>query len=646
MSKRNTNSYKPYFPNPREDIYSTCNLEGRGLYYSNGTYETLAKAPKPEGIENKSAVIIGAGLAGLAAAFYLVRDAQMDPKKITVMEKRSVSGGACDGKKIDGYGYVISGGREMDNHFECYWDMFKDIPSIDDPNMSVLDYYYQLNKEDPNYSNCRVTEKQGQNAHTDRLFGLNQKQQMQLMKLFFTADKKLENKAIKEIWTPDVFETNFWTYYRTMFAFKDEHSALEVKKYFQRYIHHIGGLVDLSALRFCKYNNYESLILPIENWLKDKGVKFSYHTEVSNVKFDIKPGNKVAKKIEYKVEGEKKTMDIDENVLVFFTAGSNVANLTLGKHHEVPKFDISMERSGSWQTWINIARQDLDFGHPEKFLKDPMLTAWESATIATLDNDKYPEIIEAITKITGRDPRDSKVTTGGIVTCRDSGWYQSWTINRQPHFREQDPKKETIIWFYGFYGDRIGNYVKKRMYDCTGEEIAKEWLYHIGIPVDRIDDLAANAINCVPCMMPRVDTYFIPREQGDRPYVVPDGVKNFAFLGEHVECGAGRETTFTTEMAIRTGMEAVYNLCHVERAVPEVYGSVYDVRWLMKATVDLRDGQPLNDGIELPLPEFLSKPADKLVNKIINKTLVKLDNTDIGKMLRTYKVFDYSEVDK
>ena len=636
---------KGYYPNPREDTLSTCNYAGRGFYYSNGSFETLAKAPKPADIDNKSAVIIGGGLAGLAAAFYLVRDAQMDPAKITIMEKRSVMGGACDGMKIPGYGYVITGGREMDNHFEIYWDMFKDIPSIDDPNTSVLDFYYNLNKADPNYSNCRVTEKQGQNAHTDRKFGLNQSQQLQIMKLFFMNDASLEGKAIKEIWTPDLFETNFWTYYRTMFAFKDEHSALEVKKYFQRFIHHIGGLTDLSALRFCKYNNYESLILPICNWLQDKGVQFAFHHEVTNVIFDIQPTCKTAKQILYKVEGEEKVMDIDENTLVFFTAGSNVANIGLGRHHEVPVFDTSLERSGSWQTWINIAKQDPSFGRPEEFLKDPVLTCWESATIATLDNDKYPEIIEAIKKITGRDPRDEKVTTGGIVTCRDSGWYQSWTINRQPHFREQDAKKETIIWFYGLYGNRTGDYVKKPMWECTGEEIGKEWLYHIGIPTDKIDELAANALNVVPVQMPRVDTYFICRKAGDRPNVVPDYVTNFAFLGEHVECGGSRECTFTTEMAIRTGMEAVYALCHVDRAVPEVYGSVYDVRWLLKATVDLRDGKGLNEDLELPLPEFLAKPVAKLADKGIAKLAKALDKTDIGLLMRRYGVFDYSKID-
>lgn len=630
-------NFKPSYPGPRETARATINEQGRGFYYKTANFEAFAKAPKPEGIEDKHAIIMGAGIGGLAAACYLVRDAQMPGENITVMELRSVSGGSCDGMKLPGLGYVISGGREMDDHFECYWDLYRSIPSIDDPNVSVLDAYYQLNKVDPNYSNCRVTEKQGQNAHTDRLFALNTKQQLQVTKLIFTADDLLYGKSIADVWTPDMFDTNMWTYFRTMFAFKDEHSALEVKKYFQRFIHHVGGLPDLSALRFCKYNNYDSLIRPMENYLKDHGVKFMYHTEVTNVIFEKANGKKTAKIVEYKEEGVEKTLEIDENTLCFFTNGSNTSSISLGDHHTAPVLRTDVQ--GSWKTWQKIAAQDPSFGRPNEFLKDVELTQWESATLTTLDNDTYGEIIDAITKITGRDPRDGKVTTGGIVTCRDSGWLMSWTINRQKHFLDQDEKKNTIVWIYGLYTSRIGDYIKKPMKECTGEEIAAEWMYHIGVPVEKIPELAAKAVNCIPCYMPRVTTYFICRNKGDRPEVVPDGVTNFAFLGNHVECGAGRETCFTTEMSIRTGMEAVYALCHVDRGVPEVYTSIYDVRWLLKATVDMRDGRPLNDFGEFD-PK-VEKVLDTVTAPVLRKVFKTLDKTDIGVVLRRYKVFNF-----
>ena len=125
------------------------------MYYSSGNYEAFARPKKPEGVDNKSAYIVGSGLAALSAACYLVRDGQMKGEHIHVLEKGNLPGGACDGYKFENLGYVMRGGREMDNHFEVMWDLFRSIPSIETEGVSVLDEYYWLNKEDPNYSLCR-----------------------------------------------------------------------------------------------------------------------------------------------------------------------------------------------------------------------------------------------------------------------------------------------------------------------------------------------------------------------------------------------------------------------------------------------------------------------------------------------------------
>ena len=75
------------------------------MYYSSGNYEAFAHPKKPEGVDNKSAYIIGSGLAALTAACYLVRDGQMQGDHIHVIEKDPLPGGACDGYKYD-IGYV------------------------------------------------------------------------------------------------------------------------------------------------------------------------------------------------------------------------------------------------------------------------------------------------------------------------------------------------------------------------------------------------------------------------------------------------------------------------------------------------------------------------------------------------------------
>ena len=189
------------------------------MYYSSGNYEAFAHPRKPVGVEEKTAHIVGTGLAPLTAACYLVRDGQMPGGHIHIYEKDPIPGGACDGYAYPGLGYVMRGGREMDNHFEVMWDLFRSIPSIETEGVSVLDEYYWLNKRDPNYSLCRATVRQGEDAHTDGKFGLSDKGAMEIMRLFFTPDEDLYNKRITEFFDEEVLNSNFWLYWRTMFAF-------------------------------------------------------------------------------------------------------------------------------------------------------------------------------------------------------------------------------------------------------------------------------------------------------------------------------------------------------------------------------------------------------------------------------------------
>ena len=198
----------------------------------------------------------------------------------------------------------------------------------------------------------------------------------------------------------------------------------------------------------------------------------------------------------------------------------------------------------------------------------------------------------------------------------------SWTLNRQQQFKDQ-PKNQLCVWVYGLFSDKPGDYVKKPMRDCTGREICMEWLYHIGVPEDQIAELAEHSANTVPVMMPYIDAFFMPRAMGDRPDVVPEGAVNFAFLGQFAE--TARDTIFTTEYSMRTGMEAVYTLLNIDRGVPEVWGSTYDVRALIDATVKLRDGKKITD-MDLPLIPRLA----------LKEALKKIEGTDLEKFLKEY----------
>lgn len=591
------------------------------MYYSAGTYEAFAHPEKPEGVEKKSAYIIGTGLAGLSAAFYLLRDGQMKGEHIHLLEKLELAGGSCDGRKDITKGFYMRGGREMDNHFECMWDMFRDVPSIETPNVSVLDEYYWLNKHDPNYSLCRASINRGQDAHTDKQFKLDKKSALALSKLFMTPEKDLEDKKISDVLPESFWNTNFWLYWQTMFAFQKWSSALEMKRYLCRYVHHIDGLPDFSALRFTKYNQYESMIIPLTKYLESHGVKIEYGVDVKNVVIEEKSGKKVAKQIIFVRDGKTQTIDLIEDDLVFITNGCCTDTSCYGDQTHAP--DLSKIKNGageSWDLWKNIAKQAThgEYGNPDKFCSNVDATNWMSATIATSDE----EIIQKIIGVCKRDPRSGKVTTGGIVTVKDSteNWYLSWTINRQPQFKSQD-KNMVLVWVYSLNTNRPGNYVKKAMRDCTGEEVAQEWLYHIGVSEDKIKDYAKNRCNTTTCFMPYINAFFQPRKEEDRPLVVPHGAVNFAFVGQFAE--TPRDTIFTTEYSIRTGMEAVYTLLNVDRAVPEVWGSKYDVRELLRAAYYAIDKKPIKDA-------KLSFKEKQLLKLVLKKT----KGTDIEILLK------------
>ena len=595
------------------------------MYYGAGTYEAFARPEKPIDVDKKSAYIIGTGLAGLSAAFYLVRDGQMKGENIHLLEKLDLAGGSCDGRRDVTKGFYMRGGREMDNHFECMWDMFRSVPSIETPEVSVLDEYYWLNKHDPNYSLCRATINCGEDAHTDKLFKLDKKSALALSKLFITKEEDLENKKISDVLPDSFWKTNFWLYWQTMFAFQKWSSALEMKRYLCRYVHHIDGLPDFSALRFTKYNQYESMILPLTKYLKNYGVKIEYGIDVKNVIFNNKEDKKVATKIIYEKEGQEKEFILTENDLVFITNGCCTDTSCYGDQNTIP--DLSKVKNGegeSWNLWKNIASQAIngEFGNPDKFCSNTDETNWMSATVEVSDE----EIIKHIINICKRDPREGKVTTGGIVTVKDSmeNWYLSWTINRQPQFKSQK-KNSVLVWVYALNTNREGNFVKKPIQNCTGREVCEEWLYHIGIPTDKVEEYA-NKCNTTTCYMPYINAFFQPREEKDRPLVVPKDAVNFAFIGQFAE--TPRDTIFTTEYSIRTGMEAVYTLLKVDRAVPEVWGSKYDVRELLKACFYAVDKKSVD---ELPLT-FAEKQAIKILEK-------KVKGTDLELLLKESGLF-------
>lgn len=585
------------------------------MRYTNGNYEAFARPRKPAGVDEKSAYIVGAGLAGLAAAVFLIRDGQMKGENIHIFEELSLSGGSLDGKFIPHDGFVTRGGREMENHFECLWDLFRSVPSLEVEDASVLDEFYWLDHDDPNSSNCRIIHNRGERAADDGDFTLSKKAQKELVELFMTSEDQLIGKKIEDVFGDEFFASNFWLYWCSMFAFEKWHSAIEMRRYVMRFIHHIKGLPDFTALKFTRYNQYESLVKPLLSFLNDHGVDFQYETKINNIQVEATPDKKVAQKILLTRAGKAEEIALTEKDLVFVTNGSITESSTEGDHHTPAP--ITHELGGSWNLWKNLAKQSAEFGHPEVFCDNLPDESWFVSATVTWENFDIEPYISRLTK---RKLRTGKVVTGGIITIKDSNWMMSFATHRQPHFKEQEDQ-QTVTWVYGLLSNTPGNYIKKPIEQCSGQEIVQELMYHLGVPEDDIKKFSEESCVVVPVYMPFITSYFMLREPGDRPLVIPNGSENLAFIGNFAE--TERDTVFTTEYSVRTAMEAVYSFLDIERGVPEVYASAYDLRTLANSVYYLSDRKKLS---EMDLP-FVEK-------KVLEHFVKKVEDTYIGDVLK------------
>ena len=401
----------------------------RAFIIPNGNYEAFARPEKTEGVEEKHAYIVGSGLASLAAACFLVRDGQMAGEHIHILEAMDIAGGACDGIFDPSRGYIMRGGREMENHFECLWDLFHSIPSLEIPGVSVLDEFYWLNKHDPNYSLCRATVNRGKDAHTDGKFNLSQKGCMEIMKLFMTKDEDLYDKTIEDVFDDEVFNSTFWMYWRTMFAFENWHSALEMKLYFQRFIHHIAGLPDFSALKFTRYNQYESLILPMQKYLEDAGVDFQFNTEVTNVVFKFENGKKIVSLIECKVNGKENGIMLTETTLYLLqTAAVQRERFT------AIRIMRRMVMRKSEQAVSGASGKYCQTGPVLRTSGEILLRCGQDKLGVKLSQHWMIRLFLILPTSANVIRETGNVVTGGIVSCQDSSWLLSWTINRQGQF--------------------------------------------------------------------------------------------------------------------------------------------------------------------------------------------------------------------
>jgi oleate hydratase len=516
--------------------------------------------------KNHKAYIVGGGIAGLASAVYLIREAGFNGNNITIFNQDSINGGALDGSGSTEKGYLIRGGRMHEEHFICTWDLLSEIPTLHNPNLTVTQEIFAFNKLVVSHSLSRLL-RAGKKMDVSS-YGLSKRDTFDLLRLNTTPELLLGAKRIDEWFAPAFFDTVFWYLWATTFAFQRWSSLAEMRRYAIRFIHLLPGFHQLQGIMRTVYNQYDSVILPIETWLRQHGVNFLMSAPVTDIDFDLNALEKRATAIHYMTNGSPQQITLSSTDYLFVTLGSMVESAGIGSM-TTPAPLLPKDRTGAWALWELIAGKDESFGNPAVFNSHVDQSKWMSFTVTLKD----PAFFNHMERFTG-----NKAGTGGLVTITDSNWFMSVVLAHQPHFRNQPPDT-FVFWGDGLLPDNPGNFVQKPMSQCSGEEILQELFSHLGI-VELMRPLK-DKVNCIPCMMPYIDSQFMPRVKGDRPLVIPDGAKNFAFLGQFVE--VPHDCVFTVEYSVRTAQTAVFKLLDVEREVSPLYRGDHDIHVLINA---------------------------------------------------------------
>lgn len=517
----------------------------------------------------QQAYFVGGGLASLAGATYLIRDCGFSGSQIHILEGMALLGGSNDGAGNAADGFICRGGRMLNEEtYENTWELLSSIPSLDQPGLSLTDEILAFDHAHPTHANARLINKDGEVLDVMSM-GFNQADRMALGKLMITPEEKLDNLRICDWFakTPHFFETNFWYMWQTTFAFQKWSSLFEFKRYMQRMIFEFSRIQTLEGVTRTPYNQYDSIIHPMKTFLESHGVDFSIRCRVTDVDFAEGSGI-TATALHYTDAQGKGVIKLGDGDLCIVTNGCMTDNATLGSFKTAPAFVAEDPMSG--QLWAKMAAKKEGLGNPAPFFGNAELTNWESFTV-TCKGNKLLKMIERYSR--------NKPGSGALMTFKDSSWLMSIVVAAQPHFKNQ-PEDVTIFWGYGLYTDQLGDYVKKPMRECTGEEILTELLHHLHM-AEAMDEVMDSVINVIPCMMPYIISMFQPRAMSDRPQVIPAGSTNFAMISQFVEIP--EDMVFTEEFSIRAARMAVYGLTNSPKKICPVTPHQYDVRTLLKA---------------------------------------------------------------
>lgn len=534
----------------------------------------------------QKAIMIGAGLANMAAAVYLIQEAHWSGDNITFysLDDHGSNDGSSATTQADEYwnknhplentkGYVARGGRML--NYRTYvdlMDLLDRIPSVTEEGMTAAEDTRDFDAKHRTFDKARLLEG-GKGIINGGHLGLDNKDRMLLTKLVMMPDseeEKLDNVSIADYFAddPHMFQTNFWYMWETTFAFRVQSSAQELRRYMHMMIYEFTQIEHLVGVNRTRYNQYESIMLPLVKYLQDQGCHIVLNRRVTDFDFQDTPMQDeitvTGIHMTNTETGDEEHVDVPDDTAVLFTNGSITDSTTMGDY-DTPAGE-NMDYGAAASLWKKVAERFYNVGNPDKFFADRNASEWTSFTLTT----KNHLLLEEIARITTQQPGNalnSFLSTTPITNLGQKDVNMSIVVHHQPHFTTQKPN-ETVIWGYFLYPRRHGEFIDKPYIEMTGKEMAQELIGQLskvdpgpGNIKDKEDQILASIINNIPVHMPYASALFNNRAKSDRPLVIPAHSTNLAFTGEFAE--QPFQMVFTEQSAVRSGEIAAYHFAGI-----------------------------------------------------------------------------------
>ncbi|KRK80345.1 myosin-cross-reactive antigen [Loigolactobacillus coryniformis subsp. torquens DSM 20004 = KCTC 3535] len=537
-------------------------------------------------MRKNKAIMIGAGLANMAAAVYLIQEGHWSGDQITFysLDDHGSNDGAPTKSVTDEYwnknhplenqkGYVARGGRML--NYRTYvdlMDLLDRIPSATETNMTAAEDTRDFDAKHRTFDKARLLEG-GKGIINGSHLGLNNQDRLHLTKLIAMPDseeEKLDNVTIADYFSddPHFFGTNFWFMWETTFAFRVQSSAQELRRYMHQMIYEFTQIEHLVGVNRTRYNQYESIMLPLVNYLRDQGCHIILNRLVTDWTFKNTPMQDeitvTGLTVKNTVTGVDEQVTVDDDTAVIFTNGSITDSATLGDF-DTPALE-NMDYGAAASLWKKASEHFYNLGNPDKFFADRNASEWVSFTLTTKDHLLLNEITRITTQVPG-NALNSFISTSPITALGHKDVNMSIVVHHQPHFTTQKPN-ETVIWGYFLYPRRRGEFIDKPYIKMTGKEMIQELIGQLskvdpgpGNIRDKTDQIMASVINNIPVYMPYASALFNNRAKTDRPKVIPQHATNLAFTGEFVE--QPYQMIFTEQSAVRSGEIAAYHFAGI-----------------------------------------------------------------------------------